>query len=145
MKPCLLFVYGTLRAPLGPSGPPSRHALILPATRVGAGSFQGKLYSLGEYPGAVASEDPADAVRGEVYELHDPEVTIARLDVYEGCSAEDPAPRHFERTIGEVRLETGEVVRALMYLYVQETAKRSRIEGGDFLAFACPRRAVRVS
>ncbi|HEY1262905.1 MAG TPA: gamma-glutamylcyclotransferase family protein, partial [Terriglobales bacterium] len=60
-----LFIYGTLsprHAPAEISGAVRR------LRRVGKGSVQGKLYDLGEYPGAVLSKS-GNAISGEVFAL----------------------------------------------------------------------------
>src|SRR5262249_3869026 len=62
-----LFVYGTLlsrvRHPMGVR-------LRREASLIGAASIQGRLYSLGRYPGLVESADAGDIVHGEAYALN---------------------------------------------------------------------------
>lgn len=58
-----LFTYGTLRTG---GGAPLREALMEGAERVGEARLQGRLYMVGEYPGAVLSEEASDVVRGEL-------------------------------------------------------------------------------
>ena len=82
MSTDLLFVYGTLRR----AAAHPMHRLLGPAAFVGPGEFQGRLYHLGNYPGMVRSDDPADIVHGEVYRLHELAATLACLDDYEGCA-----------------------------------------------------------
>lgn len=53
---------------------------------VGAGTFNGKLYELGGFPGAVASIIPQDLVKGELFQLDNPAVLLPFLDKYEGCT-----------------------------------------------------------
>ena len=56
-----LFVYGTLRSQMNDS----LHRLLETyAIFVGTGSFQGKLYDIGRYPGAVRSGRNTDRVMG---------------------------------------------------------------------------------
>ena len=124
-----LFVYGTLRR----SADHPKHGLILPATFIGPGRFPGRLYDLGSYPGVVASDDPADRVHGEVYRLHDPAATLARLDVYEGCGAANPPPTEYARSEETVRSSDGEAIRAYVYLYRWPLGGARRIVSGDYL------------
>ncbi len=125
-----LFVYGTLRR--SPSHP--MHRLLSPATFVGAGTFQGKLLDLGSYPAAVASDEPADTIRGEVYLLHEPATTLPALDRYEGCSPDDPAPHEYVRVNAEICLESDSTMLvAQVYLYDRPTTRLTRIESGDYL------------
>lgn len=64
--PHYLFVYGTLMDP-------SANAFAARLWRQGNGKgeawFQGRLYKVAHYPGAVPSDDPADRVRGLLIEL----------------------------------------------------------------------------
>ena len=111
MTACHLFVYGTLRR--APSH--AMHQLLLPATFVGRGTFQGALYDLGSYPAAVASDDPAARVRGG--------------------SADDPAPQEYRRVVAAITLEAGGKVSAYLYLFNRPVAGLTRIASGDYL---CP-------
>ena len=80
-----LFVYGTLMSvATGRMGSGQRARLSREATLLGAAITQGRLYDLGEYPGLVPTTDTAELVHGEVYELHDAELSFAWLDAYEG-------------------------------------------------------------
>ena len=125
-----LFVYGTLRR----SASHPMHRLLLPATFVGPGRFRGRLHDLGSYPAAVASDDPADAVHGEVYLLHTPADTLAALDRYEGCTPDDPEPHEYHRTVAGIHLDAdATVVPAQIYLYNRPAAHLKRIEPGDYL------------
>ena len=61
-----LFVYGTL----SPRHAPLEIAATVRRLRpVGQASVRGRLYDLGEYPGAVLSEKSRSVIRGEVFEL----------------------------------------------------------------------------
>ena len=129
MSSDLLFVYGTLRR----AAAHPMHGLLKPASFVDFGEFQGRLYDLGMYPGAVVSDDPADIVQGEIYRLHDPPAILARLDQYEGCGATDRAPTEYRRVLTRVRLANGGSVQAHIYLYQRALDKLPRIESGDYL------------
>lgn len=61
-----LFVYGTLRSDLAY---PIARAVGKRAEFVGSAYFGGKLFDLGEYPGAVASPSPSDRVVGEPHRI----------------------------------------------------------------------------
>jgi len=122
--PARLFVYGTLRRSQANPFAADLHAH---STHLGAARLRGRLYALGWFPGAVASDDPADVVHGDVFALHPAhaDTVLARLDAYEG-----PA---FERRKVEARLETGAAVRCWIYLYTGELDDAERIAGGDWL------------
>ncbi len=128
MSTDLLFVYGTLRrSDLHPM-----HGLLSPATLIGTGEFRGQLYHLGNYPGAVPSTDPGDVVVGEVYRLHDPAATLARLDRYEGCMDMDQMPTEYVRVVAGVLLAGGDTVTTHIYLYQRSVQGFRRIKSGDF-------------
>jgi len=116
----LLFVYGTLRRT---SRHPAHRLLASCAAFLGEGEFQGKLYDLGRFPGAVPSRGKSDRVAGEIYRLYDPRSAFAVLDDYEG--------KLFRREVRPVRLRNGRRIEAWIYLYVGSLAGAARIRRGD--------------
>ena len=76
----LLFVYGSLlsrvRHPMGTR-------LRREARLVGEATVEGRLYSLGRYPGLVEAADSPYPVYGEVYDLKTPASSLEWLDAYE--------------------------------------------------------------
>src|SRR5919106_1266811 len=90
-----LFVYGSLRRALNH---PLYRLLERHASFVGAGIFQGRLYDLGRYPGAVPSKTNTDRVVGEIYRFAGSEEVLKVLDNYEG--------RRFRRQRVTISLET---------------------------------------
>ncbi|HKL25628.1 MAG TPA: gamma-glutamylcyclotransferase family protein [Desulfuromonadales bacterium] len=125
-----LFVYGTLRR--GASHPMSR-MLAGRVRLLGRASWQGRLFLVGEYPGAVPSDEPQDIVHGEVYRLADPERLLAELDVYEGCSVALPAAAEYERRPTRVSLAGGGSLAVWIYVYQKPTGGLQQIVSGDFL------------
>ena len=125
-----LFVYGTLRRA---ANHPLHAVLAQDAEFIGMGAFQGRLYDVGGYPGAVPSEDPTDAVKGEVYVLRDPQRVLRVLDRYEGCGADDAPPTEFRRVRAPITLENGVQVEAWIYLYNWPTHGLTPIPSGDYL------------
>ena len=122
-----LFVYGTLRRD---AGNPTHHVLSQHTDFVSQGTYQGRLYDLGKYPGAVPSDQSSDAVTGEVYVLNDRDPLLKRLDEYEG-------PR-FRRQRVTISLANGEEVVAWIYLYDGATNELETIPSGDYLEFRKP-------
>jgi gamma-glutamylcyclotransferase (GGCT)/AIG2-like uncharacterized protein YtfP len=123
--PAALFACGTLR-----SSQRNRFALLLHrhSRPLGRATLRGRLYRLGEYPGAVPSDDPAERVAGEVFAL-DPEhaaEVIRALDEYEGAD--------FARREVEVALDSGGTARCWAYLYTGSLEWSERIASGDWLA-----------
>ena len=126
-----LFVYGTLRRACAHP----MHAVLAADSRyVGIAHYQGKLYRVSHYPGVVPSDNPAQQVVGEVYQLLKPAQTLARLDRYEECSAEFPSPQEYRREVQVVALENGDSVSAWVYVYNRYTLGLMQIQSGDFLS-----------
>ena len=89
--------------------------------------MQGRLYNLGEYPGAVLSNVFADWVRGDVFRLNQAEATLAVLDEYEGA--------HFTRVPQQVYLPSG-MQLAWVYLYTGRLPLDRRMTSGVWPARA---------
>ena len=123
-KEAHIFVYGTLRKQMSH---PLSHLLVHHGVFVGTGIFQGKLYDLGRYPGAVPSKNKTDLITGEVYRLQQPDKVLELLDEYEG-------PR-FKRT--QVTIFSGEdhPISAWIYLYARSVAGRRIISSGDYVQY----------
>jgi gamma-glutamylcyclotransferase (GGCT)/AIG2-like uncharacterized protein YtfP len=118
-----LFVYGSLRK----FKHSQHHLLAQYATFSGKGTFRGKLYDLGRYPGAVSSPNNSDRVVGELYRIRDRRGLFKSLDEYEG--------KLFKRKRVLVLLETGIKTHAWTYLYTGATQSRLHIWSGDYVAF----------
>lgn len=120
------------------------HGLLRPSTFVGYARFQGKLYDLGNYPAAVASTEPGDTVRGEIYRLHEPATNLAALDRYEGCAPSDATPHEYVRMTADVRLEAGDpaVISTQIYLYNRPVDTLLQIKQGDYLDWLAQQSSV---
>jgi gamma-glutamylcyclotransferase (GGCT)/AIG2-like uncharacterized protein YtfP len=125
-----LFVYGTLL-----SG--ARHAmgerLRCESSLVGGASIQGRLYSLGRYPGLVDSADAHDIVHGELYALNDPISALEWLDAYEGIRPGLGESNPYERVERPVRLASGATLTAWVYLYRKSVRMRPPVLGGHWI------------
>lgn len=119
-----IFVYGQLRRGMNH---PMQNLLVRHATYLGTGYFQGKLYDLGRYPGAVQSKSPKDRVVGDIYRLIESEQVMARLDEHEG--------RRFKRQEVVVRIDHEDQIKCWAYLYTRPTFGRAQIPSGDYLEF----------
>ena len=109
------------------------HALLSPAAWVGLGRAQGWLYDLGTYPGAVFFDGATADVHGEVYRLHDPPATLARLDAYEACTEADPAPHEYRRVRLKVCLQAGGMRTAWAYAYQRAVEAFTPVASGDWM------------
>jgi gamma-glutamylcyclotransferase (GGCT)/AIG2-like uncharacterized protein YtfP len=125
-----VFVYGTLRQN---SQSEMSRILTQQADFMGYASYQGRLYQIGYYPGAVPSHNPAHKVWGELYRLHNPATALAQLDSYEECGFGFTEPTEYTRRIQKVRLCDGEVIPAWVYVYNRPIDNLALIASGDFL------------
>lgn len=127
-----LFVYGTLRRD-------SRHEMYRLLARhadfVGDAVFQGRLYLVDDFPGAVPSEAATDLVHGELYILDAPDLVLPRLDEYEEFDPARPEASLYRRQRERVTLADGSAINAWIYLFNRPTSGLPQIGSGDFLDF----------
>ncbi|NUR55253.1 MAG: gamma-glutamylcyclotransferase [Acidobacteria bacterium] len=124
----LVFFYGTLMAGFDRR----RRAGIDDKLRyIGRGSIQGKLFDLGIYPAAVASDE--GRIWGEVYEATDAAAVLAALDGIEGYSHRDPDRSLYIRKQVGVTLPDGTHAQAWVYFYNAPLGRAQRITSGDYL------------
>jgi len=129
--PDLLFVYGTLR-----QGNTNAMAAYLAAHAefVTEGWFQGQMYQISYYPGAVASEQPHHRVHGEVYRLGDSQTVLAALDEYEECTARHAPPTEYQRIKSRIQTRDGGILEPVwIYLYQWSLEGKALIETGYFI------------
>ncbi|MDP2100566.1 MAG: gamma-glutamylcyclotransferase family protein [Methylobacter sp.] len=130
MNPRYLFVYGTLKRDANNG----LHPLLLKhAEFIGNASYQGKLYTIDTYPGAIPSDDPNDAVQGEVYLLHQADSVLPILDRYEEFGPAFPEPNEYIRLKQSVLLKNGCAITAWVYVYNHPIAGLERIKPADFI------------
>ncbi len=134
--PRFLFVYGTLLRGFASLESWRRR---VQAEFAGRGRIKGKLYDLGEYPGAIA--DAEQVVRGEVYELRGPANAVSILDEYEGYFPLHPKRSLFVRTVTPVIMDDGRETKAWVYFYNGPVDERKLIAGGDYRGKSKPRSA----
>jgi gamma-glutamylcyclotransferase (GGCT)/AIG2-like uncharacterized protein YtfP len=119
-----LFVYGTLRSQMND---PFHRLLETRAVPVGTGTFQGKLYDLGRYPGVVRSRRNTDRVIGEIYRFSDSQRAFQILDEYEG--------HRFKRKRVTIIQEDGKSITSWIYLYARSVTRRALIRSGDYVQY----------
>jgi gamma-glutamylcyclotransferase (GGCT)/AIG2-like uncharacterized protein YtfP len=118
-----LFVYGTLMSRVShPMGARLRREARL----LGAATIEGRLYSLGSYPGLTEAAEGQYAVHGEVYALN----SLKWLDAYEGIVPAKPDLSPYARVERPVRLASGETCTAWVYLYRRSVRTRPEMPGG---------------
>lgn len=111
-----LFVYGTLRSN---SAHPMAEFLRKNASLLGHATMPGRLYRLGDYPGAVYDENAETLICGEVYEIENAPVLFAQLDAYEGVEDLPQQPAEYQRALAKVSFN-GSSIYCWTYLCKQE-------------------------
>lgn len=124
-----LFTYGTLRRRFKP------RLLNRYADYVGLGRFQGRLYEVGGFPGAIPSDRAADLVIGDVYKLPDPDRLLPQLDQYEHYLPDQPDRSLYLRKKAPIILDGRETIRAWIYLYNRSVAGLAYLPLGDYLQY----------
>lgn len=130
--PEYLFVCGTLRPAI------IRDELrwfVEKSKLIGRGAARGRLYDLGEYPGATLDPNAETTIVGDLFELPDDDRFLAALDEYEGYSEDDPGASLFVRSRCWVRLDDGRETESWMYTYNGDVSSATLIPKGDYLLF----------
>ena len=127
MRTNLLFVYGTLMKGYGENWQARAGARL-----VGRGRIIGKLYDLGEFPGAVAGSKFRSHIHGEVYRLDNVERATALLDEYEEFQPSRPLRSLFVRRELPVTMEDGTRRLAWVYVYNRPVRESALIPSGDY-------------
>jgi gamma-glutamylcyclotransferase (GGCT)/AIG2-like uncharacterized protein YtfP len=125
-----LFVYGTLLQSENTFG----HYVKNHSKYLTKGRFEGRLFNIGEYPGAVQEPGSDSFVLGSIVLLKNPEEALKVMDAYEGFGAEQPQPNEFIRCEIEIESEV-ETIRCWTYLYNHPVEHLYQIEEGDYLKF----------
>jgi gamma-glutamylcyclotransferase (GGCT)/AIG2-like uncharacterized protein YtfP len=125
-----LYVYGTLRSDSDNS---MFRVLARYSELVGEATYQGQLFKVDYYPGAIPSDNPKNTVHGQVYRLHRPQRVLEILDRFEECGPQFPQPTEYVRKKQTVRLNNGDPIVAWVYVYNRPTAGLEPIESGDFV------------
>jgi gamma-glutamylcyclotransferase (GGCT)/AIG2-like uncharacterized protein YtfP len=131
-----LFSYGTLL----PSHAPAEIAdTMRNLRRLGRGSVRGRLYDLGEYPGAVLQDGEA-RIFGEVFQLPAGQEMLQELDEYEGFNPADPVGSLFLRKKCPVVLDSGKQIACWVYVYNRDPGAAPLVYNGDYSATKTARR-----
>jgi gamma-glutamylcyclotransferase (GGCT)/AIG2-like uncharacterized protein YtfP len=126
-----LFVYGTLQPARAPA---EIGAAVRRLKRVGAGSVRGRLYDLGEYPGAVVSRTSPSVIKGQVFELPEDQQVLSSIDTYEGFDPDHPQSSLFVRKRWPVTLADGSRIMCWIYNYNRKPGDAQVISSGTYTA-----------
>jgi gamma-glutamylcyclotransferase (GGCT)/AIG2-like uncharacterized protein YtfP len=128
-----LFVYGSLRS--GFRNPVYQY-LTKYFHLLGEAVVKGKLYDLGEFPAAAATEEEK-FISGELYCINNPlefSWAIGQLDDYEGLNTEEGETPLYRRE-EVIAYKNGEAHTAWIYWYNKDLAGKPEIESGDLLQY----------
>lgn len=119
-----LFVYGTLL------DTDNQAAQILKSNAhfYAEGYFHGKLFDLGDYPGAVLCDNPQEKVFGHIFELAKPLIILQFLDKYEETGDLFPEPHEFIRLKTAIFTKNKEKLSCWIYLYNRSTENLRQIK-----------------
>ncbi len=124
-----LFVYGTL---LPAEAGADMVSVVQQLRRIGPAYVHGKLYDLGEYPGAILDMDADTKIAGEVFELPADPAVLTALDSYEGYDPTEPKESLFVRMKVPVRLRDGRKINSWVYTYNRNPGRAPLIADGDY-------------
>jgi gamma-glutamylcyclotransferase (GGCT)/AIG2-like uncharacterized protein YtfP len=124
----LLFVYGTLLSD------DNEDAIYLKnnSTNYSKGKLKGRLYNIGEYPGAILSNEQNNYIYGTILKINNPEKVFPVIDHYEGFGDDQPQPDEFIRVLTEIETE-GEPVNCWIYLYNLPVTGLNQIKSGRYI------------
>jgi len=123
-----LFIYGTLLPDVAPDEIADTAKKL---EFIGEGFVHGRLYDLGEYPGAVLNYH--SKIFGRVYKLPDDENILPELDEYEGYYPQNPSKSLYLRKKTKVYLDD-KMLSCWIYEYNQDLSHAPTIESGNFLS-----------
>lgn len=124
-----LFVYGTLQDPQNQVA----QFLQSNAEFYAEGYFHGKLFDLGDYPGAIESKNPEDKVFGSIFKVRNPDAVFVAIDEYEETGDKFPSPNEFIRKKIDVFVSNGEMIPSYVYLYNWPVEHYKRIVSGKYI------------
>lgn len=125
-----LFVYGTLLKDIDNA---MSRFLASHSVFVSKGYFNGKLFLIDWFPGAILTDDNSDRVYGSIFKINNPDLVFNVLDDYEGLGENDPKPHLFKKEVITVTLKNNTKMKSWVYLYNHSTANLKRISSGDFM------------
>ncbi len=125
-----LFVYGTL---LKDFDSYMSKFLNRNSEFIGTGYFNGRLYQISWYPGAVLSDLPSEKVFGHLFKIHNEEKTFQILDDYEGIGLTAEHPNEYKRELIQAYLESNLKINAWVYVYNLPTIHLKLITSGNYL------------
>lgn len=125
-----LFVYGTL---LKDFESYMSKFLEKHSEFIGTGYFDGKLYEISWYPGAVLSTVSTEKVYGHIFKILNNKKTFQVLDDYEGIGQTTKHPNEYKRVLIDAYLDSKETIKTWVYIYNNSTENLKLIPSGNYL------------
>jgi gamma-glutamylcyclotransferase (GGCT)/AIG2-like uncharacterized protein YtfP len=97
-----------------------------------AGKIKGKLYDIGEYPGAVLLREGNEYICGTILQIDNSGDVLAVIDLYEGFGDDQPQPNEFIRILTEAETGVG-TINCWIYLYNLPVDGLVAIRDGQYL------------
>lgn len=125
-----LFVYGTLLQP----GNQFADYLTQHCRFVNDGKVKGRLYDIGEYPGAVIDDNEERSIYGCIFIMDEPELILKVIDDYEGIGELYEYPQEYVRQQVDVFTDDGDI-KCWIYVYNLSVNDFLHIIGGDYMQY----------
>ena len=128
-----LFVYGSLRSGFRN---PAYQYLARYFQLLGDATVKGKLYDMGEYAAAVATDEER-FIHGELYQIKEPlefDWAIAQLDDYEGVNVEVGEQQLYKREVVNAYLNN-KPTQAWIYWFNGDTEGKPEVMSGDMIEY----------
>ncbi|WP_114940341.1 gamma-glutamylcyclotransferase family protein [Mucilaginibacter endophyticus] len=125
-----LFVYGTLLQP----GNEFADYLNKHCKFINKGKVNGRLYDIGEYPGAVIDNAEALFIHGAIFIMDEPQTILEVIDDYEGIGEAYDHPQEYTRELVKIQTVNG-AENCWMYIYNLPVSTHRQIIGGDYMLY----------
>jgi gamma-glutamylcyclotransferase (GGCT)/AIG2-like uncharacterized protein YtfP len=125
-----LFIYGTL---IPSEAPREIASLVKRFRRLGPAHVRGRLYDLGDFPGAILETSSRTKIHGELVVLPSEKRALEILDRYEEFDPADPKSSLFVRQKITVQMANGTTREGWIYVYNRKPGKAKLIRGGDYV------------
>ena len=125
-----LFIYGSLIT--GSGNRTIDRCIQNKCQQLGEATIKGKLFDLGDYPGAVPGHHRHN-IHGQLIKLIKPAKTLALLDHYEAYYPDNLKQSEFIRERTEAKLkEDGKTLLCWTYWYNRKISRGKEITTGDY-------------
>ena len=129
MTTAYLFLYGTLLADRAPG---EVVGALKSLRRIGPAHVRGRLYDLGEYPGAILAPSSKTLIHGEIFELPNTPAIIKALDDYEEFDPGNQEDSLFLRTKARATLPDGSHIDCWIYVYNDDPGTAPLLADGTY-------------